>query len=280
MAEGVAELYARNIFPHYKIPSKVISDRDPRFSGKFWTTLCQTLGIQQNLSTAFHLQTDGQSEQTNQWTEQYLQIFGNIIQTNWAKWLPIAQYVHNSWINETTKQIPFKLLIGIMPQVHQLDHWSNDDRMTKIQETRKLTQQALTNAQELITKKQKGAYKPYNMEDQVWLEATNLKITHLTAKLAPKRYGPFKITNKIFNIVYELDIPPKWKIHNKFHAGLLSPYVETELHGKNYPKPPPDIVDGEEEYEVKQIIGSRRIRRKKTLKYKVCWKGYTPAYDS
>lgn len=71
-AEGVAELYARHVFPHYRIPSKIISDRDPRFTGKFWTTLCQTLGIQRNLSTAFHPQTDGQSERTNQWTEQYL----------------------------------------------------------------------------------------------------------------------------------------------------------------------------------------------------------------
>lgn len=131
-AEGVAKLYVRNVFPHYGILLKVISDRDPHFTGKFWTTLCQTLGIQWNLSTTFHPQTDGQSEQTNQWTKQYLRIFGNTIQTNWAKWLPIAQYVYNFWINETIKQIPFELLIGITPWAHQLDYRSNDNRMTKI----------------------------------------------------------------------------------------------------------------------------------------------------
>ena len=151
--------------------------------------------------------------------------------------------------------------------------------MTKIQEIRKVAQQALTNAQELISKKQKGVYKSYNIKDQVWLEAVNLKTTHPTAKLALKRYGPFKITNKIFDIVYELDIPPKWKIHNKFHAELFSQYIETEFHGKNFPEPPPDIINKEEEYKVEQIIGSRRMGRKKTLEYKVCWKGYAPAYD-
>ena len=96
MAKGVAKLYAQHVFPHYRIPSKIISDRDPRFTEKFWTALCQTLDIQRNLSTAFHPQTDKQSERTNQWTEQYLQIFGNTIQTDWAEWLPITQYVHNS----------------------------------------------------------------------------------------------------------------------------------------------------------------------------------------
>ena len=146
-----------------------------------------------------------------------------------------------SWINETTKQIPFELLIRITPWAHQLDHRSNDDRLTKIQEIRKAAWQAITNAQELITKKQKEAYQPYNLGDLVWLEATNLKTTHPTAKLAPRWYGLFKVINKISNVVYEFNIPTRWKIYNKFHAGLLSSYVETELHGQNFPQPPSDI---------------------------------------
>jgi hypothetical protein len=100
-AEEVAELYSKHVFPHYGIPRKIISDRDPRFTGRFTTTLCAKLGIKQN--TAYHPQTDGQSERTNQWLEQYLRIFGNYSQSDWANWLPLAQYVHNSWTNETTK---------------------------------------------------------------------------------------------------------------------------------------------------------------------------------
>ena len=56
------------------------------------------------------------------------------------------------------------------------------------------------------------------MGDKVWLEGTNLKTTHPTAKLAPKQYGPFPITNKISDIVYQLELPPQWKIHNVFHT--------------------------------------------------------------
>ena len=72
MAEEVAKLYRKYVFLHYGIPWKVISDRDPRFTGRFTTTLCDKLGIKRNLSTAFHPQMDGQSERTNQWLEQYL----------------------------------------------------------------------------------------------------------------------------------------------------------------------------------------------------------------
>jgi transposase InsO family protein len=75
--EEVAELYGKFVFPHYGIPRKVISDRDPRFTRQFTTTLCVKLEIKQNLSTAYHPQMDGQSERTNQWLEQYLRIFGN-----------------------------------------------------------------------------------------------------------------------------------------------------------------------------------------------------------
>jgi hypothetical protein len=94
--EEVMELYAKHVFPHYGIPQKVISDRDPRFTRQFTITLCEKLGIKQNLSTAYHPQTDGQSERTNQWLEQYLRIFRNYLQSDWANWLPLAQYIHNS----------------------------------------------------------------------------------------------------------------------------------------------------------------------------------------
>jgi hypothetical protein len=75
-ATGVASLYAERIFPFYGIPRRVISDRDPRFTAQFAKKLCETLNIDQNLSTAYHPQTDGQSERANQRVEQYLRIYG------------------------------------------------------------------------------------------------------------------------------------------------------------------------------------------------------------
>jgi hypothetical protein len=112
------------------------------------------------------------------------------------------------------------------------------------------------------------------------LEGRNLKTTHPATKLAPKRYRPFTVKKKISDIIFQLELPDQWRVHNVFHASLLSPYFETDIHGPDYPKPPPDIIEGEPEFEVEQIVGSRRTGKKKTLQYKVKWKGYTPAHDS
>ena len=81
-------------------------------------------------------------------------------------------------------------------------------------------------------------------------------------------------------MVYQLELPVQWKIHNVFHASLLLPYTETKLHGPNFPKPPPDIIEGELEYEVQEILGSRRTGKKHTLQYRIRWKGYLAAHDS
>jgi hypothetical protein len=107
-----------------------------------------------------------------------------------------------------------------------------------------------------------------------------LKTTHPTAKLAPKRYGPFTIIKKVSDVVFQLELPHQWKIHNVFHTSLLTPYVETELYGRNFSEPPPEIIEGDPEFKVEQIVGSRRIGKKKSLQYKICWKGYSPAHDS
>jgi len=94
--EQLAELYKDKAFPYTGIPSKIILDRDVQLTSHFTKELCKQLGIQQNISTAYHPQTDGQSEKTNQHVETALRIFSNYQQNNWARWLPIVQYLINA----------------------------------------------------------------------------------------------------------------------------------------------------------------------------------------
>ena len=93
--EGVADLYFENVYRWFGLPSKVISDRDPRFTSRFTKALCARLGIAQNVSTAFHPQTDGLTERKNQWVEQFLCTVTMHQQNDWAPWLPLATAVHN-----------------------------------------------------------------------------------------------------------------------------------------------------------------------------------------
>ena len=115
MAEGIARLYLHQVFKCFGLPLKIISNRDTRFTSKFAKELCHRLGIAQNISTAYHPQTDGQSKRMNQWLEQYLRFWTNHKQTNWSAYLPVAKFAHNTWYNATTKTSPFRLLMGYEP---------------------------------------------------------------------------------------------------------------------------------------------------------------------
>ena len=115
--------------------------------------------------------------------------------------------------------------------------------------------------------------------DQVWLEGSHLRLPHQSTKLAPKRYGPFTITKQINPVTYQLTLPATWQIHPMFHASLLSPYVETDAHGPNYSRPPPDLIGGEEFYKVEQIQDHRCHGCSRMLQYLIKWKG-SPESDN
>ena len=114
----------------------------------------------------------------------------------------------------------------------------------------------------------------FRQGDLVWLEGRNLKIDQPTSKLAAKRYGPFPVAQVLSPVTYRLTLPEQWKIHPVFHVDLLTPYTETTFHGTNYEKPPPDLIDNEEEYEVEQILDSRVRGRNRKIQYLVKWTGY------
>jgi Integrase zinc binding domain/Chromo (CHRromatin Organisation MOdifier) domain len=277
----VAELYARHIFPHYRLPLKVISDRDPRFTANFTKELCETIGIKQNISSAYHPQTDGQSERTNQSLEQYLRAFCGSKQDQWAHWLPIAQYTKNSWPHATTKKMPYDLILGYTPTAHQPTRQTDipdlNKRIKDTQLARKEAQEAMSKAQERLIKGTK--FKGYEVGQKVWLEGTNIKRPYDSPKLSPKRYGPFEVVAKISHMAYRLRLPETWQIHDMFHTGLLTPFTETEEHGQNFIEPPPEVIEGEEEWEVEQILGKRTYGRGRKTQYLIRWKGYSPAHD-
>src|ERR1700761_8920509 len=265
-AEGVAHLFLTRVFRHYRLPSKIISNQDPQFTSGFMKELCRILGIQQNVSTAYHPRTDGQSERTNQWLETYLRFFVNYQQDDWAQYLPLAEFAHNNWKNSTTGESPFYLLMGANPRAD----WEDTDspvpqvtsRMNRIKQARQQAYHAMTRAQQMWVKS--GAAPRYREGDRVWLDGRNLKTDHPTAKLAARRHGPFSIRKVLSPINYQLTLPSHWKIHLVFHVDLLMPYWEMAFHRENYTYPPPDLITDEEQFEVEQVLDSRTIGRKKS----------------
>jgi Chromo (CHRromatin Organisation MOdifier) domain len=233
---------------------------------------------------------DGQSERSNQWLEQYLHIYGNYQQDDWAQWLPVAQYIHNSWPSTTTGQTLFDLLISFTPRIrgnqHQMTNIPEiEHHMAHLKTLQDYAQTAIRCAQAMTqkyTERKKGQcnFQPFIKSQLVWLEGTNLRLSHPTAKLCPKRFGPFHINKVISPCVYRLNLPNHWKIHNVFYASLLSPYTETPEHSPNYPEPPPELIDDQPEYEVEQVLGSQHTGCHHKLQYLLRWKGYSTAHDS
>jgi len=115
---GVAQLYFDNVYRWFGLPSKVISDQDPWFTSHFGRALANKIGVKQNLSTAFHPQTDGLSERKNQWVEQYLHLIANAQQGDWSQWLTVASAVHNDHVNATLGTTPIEVLLGYRPVLH------------------------------------------------------------------------------------------------------------------------------------------------------------------
>ena len=130
-------------------------------------------------------------------------------------------------------------------------------------------------ARQTMKSRIQSKFTPFIIGDKVWLEARNLKRNIINPKFAAKREGPFKITKVLSSLSYQLEIPKSWKIHPVFHASLLTPYKENEIHRPNYPQPPPDLINGEEEYKVEQIL-----KHRKRHQYLIRWKGYAADEDS
>jgi Integrase zinc binding domain len=151
---GVAAIYAQQVFPHYGILQKIISDWDLHFTAVFAQAVCAQLNIKQNISMAYHPQTDGQLERANARVEQYLRIYGNAEQDDWVKLLPMAQYVHNSWVNTSTGYTLFDLLIGHTPTVNVSTDVTNVPEVARrkewLEQAQQRAQAAIQAAQQLV----------------------------------------------------------------------------------------------------------------------------------
>jgi hypothetical protein len=226
----IARLYFDHVYRWFGLPKRIISDRDPRFTSSFATELVKAIQARQNLSTAYHPQTDGLTERKNQWVEQYLRLFAADTQDDWDRWLTIATVVHNSWPNATTKVAPSQALLGYLPDLTGTHIETPNETISQRQEQ---AEKWRTKAKEALN--QSANQKPaeqYAVGDKVWLENKNLTLTHGTRKLHPRRHGPFDITKQISPVAYKLKLPMAWTIHDVFHASLLRPYKETEQKGR------------------------------------------------
>jgi hypothetical protein len=274
-SEGTARLFKDVVWRYEGLPETVISDRGPQFVSEFTRELYKLLGIRQNLSTAAHAQTDGQTERVNQEIEQYFRIFINGQMNDWAAWLPIAEHCYNNRIHSATGVSPFFATRGYevntsisptrrQPRIETFEEFAH--RMTKVRgEAECALKRAAKEMKKFYDRKRKP--EEFSVGDQVWLEATNLTTDRPKKKLDHKRQGPFKIVQKISNVVYKLELPPSWRIHPVFHVSKLRRYTPDPF-GRALPRVSLHVRG--ENWEVSSIQRSRLKNGR--LEYLVSWK--------
>jgi hypothetical protein len=282
-SKDLAQIYLEKIWVHHGNPDSITSDRGPQFTSEFWRSLCELQGINLRLSTAFHPQTDGQTERLNGVMEQYLRCFVSYQQDDWVKWLPLAEVSANDHVSETTGYSPFQANYGFCPRFRpsplpttltpqNADSASFVSAMQKIQDHLRAEMRLAQDIQETHANRHRIPAPRFNVGDEVWLSSRNIKTSRPCVKLDFKRLGKFKIVDAIGSHAYRLDLPPTMKIHPVFHVSLLEKAASDPLPGQIAPAPPPIIVEGEEEWEVEEILDSRLFHR--APQYLVSWLGY------
>ena len=275
-AEDTAQLLLDNLYKRFGLPDKIISDRGPQFASKAFIELLKLLGIRSALSTAYHPQTDGTTEQVNQEIEAYLSIYCTSHPEDWLTALGTLEFTHNNRRHADRQKTPFELMYGDTPIAVPLSFEKTkfpniENKMKTLIKNREEALAAHELARNRMIERRKSTFVPFKLGDRVWLDTRNLK-TNYNKKIGPKREGPFEITKVIGPVTYQLNLPKTWRIHNVFHATLLRQYKETEVYGANFLRPPPDLIEGEEVYEVENILKHRK--RGQGYQYYVKWKGY------
>jgi len=281
--KGLAKLFRDHVWKLHGLPESIVSDRGVQFAAGMMKELNNLLGIQTKLSTAYHPQTNGQTERVNQELEQYLRVFINHRQEQWPDWLGTAEFAYNNKIHTATKTSPFKANYGQDPRMGFEGRRKGKyeaagkfvEKMRKIQEEAKAV---LGKAQEEIKKfadRKRGKGEEYRVGDLVLLSTKDLKWQmkgRRSEKLTERFVGPYKIKGIISSNAIELDLPKSIKIHPVVNVSRVRLYT-SQVKGQKKVPPKPVIIEGEEEFEMEKIINKRIVQGKE--KFLVRWKGYT-----
>ena len=280
----LARLFFENVICMHGIPEHIITDRGTQFTSRFWSRVCSHMTINHRLSTAFHPQTDGQTERQNQVMEQYLRAYVDYMQVNWLELLPLAQFAYNNSKHAATKMTPFYANYGFDPRMHvalpkELDEARFPTQRTAdafanhIAEVHAQLRTALSVATRRQTGTKDGKHIEFEIGEKVWLSTRHINTSRPSKKLDAKRIGPYEVIKRVNPNAYRLRLPSTIQLHDVFHVSLLDRYIPPAA-GQTPAEPDPVIVDdaSEAEWEVERILDSRMRYRK--LQYLVQWAGY------
>ena len=237
--QKLAELFMNHIVGLHGVPVSIISDRDPRFTSRFWKGLMKELGVKLNLSTAFHPQTDGQSERTIQTLEDMLRSCVLQFKGHWNEYLPLAEFTYNKSYHSSIEMSPYEALYG---KQCRTPLWLNETgerkllgpeivqtTVDKVNVIRARLKAAQDRQKSYADKRRKDL--EFEVEDRVFLKLSPWKGVVRFGKLSPRYIGPFEIVERIGPVAYRLDLLEELsRVHNVFHISMQRKYISNPSH--------------------------------------------------
>jgi transposase InsO family protein len=288
-ARVLAQLYLVHVHKYYGPATTIVSDRGPQFVSTFWAEFCRLLGTRLKLSTAFHPQTDGQTENANQWIDQRLRPFVNAFQDDWSTLIHAVDYAAAILPHDSTGLSSFMVELGYQPRM-DID-WkrpkdtvpvSEHIRMARadakahvkrIHQVWEWCQDAIAKAQERQQVQANKHRRPvdFAVGDRVWVSTKNWTSDRPSKKLGYQNEGPYEILEQVGHS-YRLKLPDSNQQHNVFASELLRKDPGNPLPGQHQEPPLPIVYNKEPEWEVERIIQS--AKRNRRLRYRVKWVGW------
>jgi hypothetical protein len=289
-AESTAKLVFNHVVCKHGLPQSIVSDRGPQFKSKFWKALWKLLGCSINLSTAYHPETDGQSERTNQTLEQYLRCFTSYNQDDWSDLLPMAELAYNNSHHDSIGMSPFFAVTGQNAEIEPIEqvpvpHVTIPPEAGRVKAHMDTVyhhlQKHLGHAQQRY-KEQADVHRSeepvYSVNEQVLVSAKNVRTERPTKKLDWVYVGPYRIVRQINPVAYEVELPPGSLIHPVFHVNLIKKYIPGAEDRHRTVPPLIKAKDHEAGYEISAI---KDVRKKGSgYQYLISWKGYGPEDDT
>lgn len=299
-----AELFVQRVCCRFGLPSTLVTDRGPQFTSKVWQCVAGLMGINHRLSTAYHPQTDGQSEIVNKVLGQYLRVYSNLEQTDWSDKLPLAEFCYNSTPHSATGLCPIEAYTSYAPR-RSLDEDTPSSMLTgpdvpkaqalvrRMRALHKRLIDALNDANERYAAvyNRKRRDRRFEVGDWVWLNTKNLRTLRPSKKLDDRFAGPYQIERVINPLAYRLKIPEQSSLGRTFHVDLLKPFEGTPPataapSALAYGSPVPIAVDGHREvrgqaqWKVRWSVGDPSWETDATMQSYEAWPtlrdGYAP----
>jgi hypothetical protein len=285
-ATSVARAFFAEIVRLHGIPSTIVSDRDPVFTSEFWKELFRLAGVKLQMTSAFHPQSDGQSEATNKIIAMYLRCLTGDRPRQWLEWLPWAEFCYNSSYQQAIKTSPFELVYGRPPPSIR-SYVPGEARLPAVDQAMKDRDEFLAEVRDRLEQAQQHYKATYDRHHRklefapgqwVWLRLLHRPVASLQVagrgKLGPKFFGPFRVLERIGDVAYRLELPAGARLHNVFHVGLLK-----QFYGDPPSQPPvlPPLHHGRVLVEPDVVLQGRWARGKKEVL--VRWKN-APAAES